>query len=98
MRAVDQHSKQPTEAEKPKPPTEEELKKASNVMEIFGLTETAALVALRRNKFVLDETVTKLATEEQFLASVLEEASKVMTVRTSNQHIPARPTRREVEY
>jgi hypothetical protein len=34
-------------------PTEEELEKAKQIMEIFNLPENAAIVALRRNKFAL---------------------------------------------
>lgn len=51
------------------------------VMEIFGFSQNAGLVALRRNNWNLDDTVTKLATEELFLQQVMDEAEKVNNIR-----------------
>lgn len=47
------------------------------VMEIMGISQNAALVALRRTNMDVGETVTKLATDEPFLKFVNDEAARV---------------------
>lgn len=68
----------------PKAPqfTERDFALAQQVTEIFGFSLSAGLVALRRNNWNLDDTVTKLATEESFLNLVMDEAEKVSKQQT----------------
>ena len=64
------------QVQKLKPPTEDELIKATQVMEIIGVPQTAAIVALQKCGWILDEAVTKLLIDDIFKQQILEEAMK----------------------
>lgn len=78
-----------SEPEKLEPLTAEEMQKVAQVIEIFNLSENAAQLALRKNNFMLDDTVAKLLSQETFLSSVVEEAAKMNPPTAPKKAVPA---------
>lgn len=57
-------------------------------MEIFGLNQNQAIVALKRTRFILDDAITHLC-EESFLSSIFEEAAKMAPLPADSPKTPS---------
>ena len=72
----------PQEQEKEEPPLlPSELLKVESVVEIISCTAGAAAVALKKSHWNLEETITRLATDEQFLSQCVEQGAKMENTR-----------------